>query len=129
MAEFLAACEILICLLPLTSDTRGILNEATFGQMPEGAYLINCARGPLVVEADLLAALDSGRLSGAALDVFDQEPLPPENPLWSHPRVRITPHVSSLTAPETAPPMLAAQVRCAQRGEPLEGLVDPNAEY
>ena len=129
LAEFLAGSEILICLLPLTSATRGILNAATLGQLSKGAYLINCARGPLIVEADLLAALDSGQLSGAALDVFDQEPLPSDNLLWTHPRVRITPHVSSLTAPETAAPLLAAQVRQAQRGEPLESLVDPNAEY
>jgi len=129
LAEFLAGSEILICLLPLTSATRGILNAATFGQMPKGAYVINCARGPLVVEADLLDALDSGQLSGAALDVFDQEPLPPDNPLWTHPKVRITPHVSSMTAAETAAPMLAAQVRQAQRDEPLDNLVDPNAGY
>lgn len=129
LAEFLAGSEILICLLPLTPATRGILNTATFEKMPRGATLINCARGPLVIVADLLAALDSGQLSGAALDVFDPEPLPSDNPLWTHPKVRITPHVSSLTAPETAAPLLAAQVRQAQRGEPLDNTVDPNAEY
>jgi|TARA_A100001037_G_scaffold306567_1_gene352791 glyoxylate/hydroxypyruvate reductase A len=129
LAQFLGGAEVLICLLPLTSATRGILNAATFGQMPAGAYLINCARGALVVEDDLLAALDSGQLSGAALDVFDIEPLPDDNPLWTHPKVRITPHVSSLTAAETAAPMLAAQILQVQRGEPLDGRVDPGAEY
>ena len=129
LADFLRGSEILICLLPLTPETRGVLNEKTIGQLPRGAYLINCARGPLIVEADLLAALDSGKLSGAALDVFHEEPLPRDNPLWTHPKVRITPHVSSLTAPETAAPLLAAQVRRAQRGETLECLVDRNAQY
>jgi len=129
LPDFLRGSEILICLLPLTSETRGVLNEKTLGQLPRGAYLINCARGALVVEADLLAALDSGQLSGAALDVFDEEPLPPDNPLWTHPKVRITPHVSSLTAAETAVPMLAAQVRRAQRGETLQCLVDRDAQY
>ena len=129
LAAFLASSEILICLLPLTTATRGILNVATFGQMPKGAYLMNCARGPLVVEADLLSALDTGQLSGATLDVFDREPLPLDNPLWTHPNVRITPHVSSLTAAETAAPMLAAQVRQVQRGEPLDNLVDQQSEY
>ncbi len=129
LSEFLSSSEVLICLLPLTSGTRGILNAATFQQMPVGAYLINCARGPLVVEADLLAALDSGQLSGAALDVFDVEPLPQDNPLWTHPKVRITPHVSSLTAAETAAPLLATQIRQVQRGEPLDGCVDAGVEY
>lgn len=129
LPQFLGGCEILICLLPLTSTTRGLFNETAFGHLPRGAYVINCARGPLVVEADLIAALDSGQLMGAALDVFETEPLPPEKPLWTHPKVRVTPHVSSLTASETAAAMLAAQVRRAQRGEPLESVVDPDAEY
>ena len=97
--------------------------------MPVGAYLINCARGALVVESDLLTALDSGQLSGAALDVFNEEPLPGENPLWSHPKVRITPHVSSLTSAETAAPMLATQILQVQCGETLNGRVDPDIEY
>jgi len=129
LAEFLAGSEILICLLPLTSATRGIINAAVFDQMPVGAYLINCARGALVVESDLLTALDSGQLSGAALDVFNEEPLPRKNPLWSHPKVRITPHVSSLTAAETAAPMLATQILQVQCGETLNGRVDPDTEY
>ncbi len=129
LADVLGESDILICLLPLTPETRGLLDGAALGRLPRGAYVINCARGGLVVEADLLAALDSGRLSGAALDVFDEEPLPRDNPLWTHPKVRITPHVSSLTAPETAAPLLAAQVRRAQRGEPLECLVDRAAGY
>lgn len=129
LPAFLEGCEILICLLPLTSETEGILNATTFGHLPEGAYFVNCARGQLVVEADLIAALDSGRLSGAALDVFAVEPLPKKSPLWTHPKVRITPHVSSLTAPETAVPMLAAQIGQFQRGETPDDTVDAGAGY
>jgi glyoxylate/hydroxypyruvate reductase A len=92
LAALLAGSEVLVNLLPLTSETRGILNAATFGRMPRGGYLIQVGRGEHLVEADLLAALDSGQLSGASLDVFIGEPLKPDHPFWSHSRIVVTPH-------------------------------------
>ena len=121
--------EILICLLPLTADTRGILNARLFAELPQGAALINVARGGHLVEADLLAALDSGRLSGATIDVFAQEPPAPEHPFWRHPKILVTPHVSSLSEPRTAAAILAEQYRRAMRGEKMRDLVDPAAGY
>ena len=129
LPEFLSGCEILICLLPLTSKTAGILNSVTFNCLPIGAYVVNCGRGQLIVEEDLLDALDSGRLSGAALDVFEEEPLPQNNAFWGHPKIRITPHVSSLTAPTTAVPILAEQIRKFEAGEMLDNLVDWDQGY
>lgn len=88
----LGQTEILVNLLPLTSETKGILNRRTFARMYRGGYLIQVGRGEHLVEADLLAALDSGQLSGAALDVFSTEPLAPRHPFWRHPRIVVTPH-------------------------------------
>src|SRR5262245_31985788 len=87
--------EVLVNLLPLTSETRGLLNAQLFGKMRRGGYLIQVGRGEHLMEADLLAALDSGQLSGAALDVFATEPLPHPHPFWSHPKIAITPHDAS----------------------------------
>jgi glyoxylate/hydroxypyruvate reductase A len=127
--EFLSECDVLVCLLPLTPSTAGILNSKTFSALPQGASIINVGRGPHLVEADLLAALDSGHLSRAILDVTEPEPLPPENPLWAHPRVFITPHVASMTQPETAAPILLDNIRRHQRNEPLVGVVDRSRGY
>ena len=96
----LSTCQVLVCLLPLTSKTRGILNSETFLAMPKGSYLINVARGQHLVEQDLLDALDSGQLSGACLDVFSSEPLPQDHPFWLHPNITITPHVATQTDSE-----------------------------
>mgnify|MGYP000633878646 CR=1 FL=1 len=115
MEEFLAAADILINVLPLTPETEGLLNARTFGRMPEGAALIQIGRGGHLVERDLLAALDSGHISGASLDVFETEPLPKDSPLWSHPQVVITPHVAST-------PMHSAVVANVQRGLASLGL-------
>ena len=104
LAAFLARTDILIAVLPLTRETHGILNARTFAALPKGAYLINMARGGHVVDDDLLAALDSGHLSGAALDVFNVEPLPRDHRYWTHPRVYVTPHVACSTNPRTAAP-------------------------
>ncbi|RII40536.1 glyoxylate/hydroxypyruvate reductase A [Pseudooceanicola sediminis] len=93
--EVLSETDILINVLPLTPETDGILNAATFASLPSGAALIQIGRGAHLVEADLLSALDSGQLSGASLDVFETEPLPDESPLWHHPGVFVTPHVAS----------------------------------
>ncbi|AJR22691.1 MULTISPECIES: glyoxylate/hydroxypyruvate reductase A [unclassified Sphingobium] len=127
--EFLSRCDVLVCLLPLTPSTVGILNSKTFSALPHGASIINVGRGPHLVEADLLAALDSGHLSRAILDVTETEPLPPEHPLWAHPRVFVTPHVASMTQPETAAPILLDNIRRDQRNEPLIGVIDRSRGY
>jgi len=122
--RFLAGCEILICLLPLTSQTRGILGQRVFQALPRGASLINVGRGGHLDQAALIEALDQGQLARAILDVTDPEPLPPDHPLWRHPRVMITPHIASMTQPATAAPRLLENLRRHQRGEPLRDVVD-----
>jgi glyoxylate/hydroxypyruvate reductase A len=122
--EFLAGSQILVCLLPLTAETEGILNARTFQALPRGAAVINAARGGHLVEDDLLAALDSGQISGATLDVFHQEPLPAEHPFWAHPRVILTPHAASLTIPETAARYIVDSITKARAGQPLDNVVD-----
>ena len=124
LRPFLAGCSVLVCLLPLTAATKGILDRELFSALPAGASLVNVGRGPHLVDADLLAALDSGHLSRAILDVTDPEPLPAGHPFWTHPRVFVTPHVASMTQPETAAPILLENIRRHQRGEALAGVVD-----
>ena len=119
----------LVCLLPLTPETRGILDARTLALLPRGSCVINVARGAHLVEPDLLAALESGRLAHAYLDVFETEPLPPEHPFWSHPGISLTPHVAALTEPRTALPVVIRNLRRAQRGEAPEGLVNHEAGY
>jgi glyoxylate/hydroxypyruvate reductase A len=129
LRAFLARTDILVCLLPLTAATRGILNAAAFAQLPRGARIINAARGGHLVEADLVAGLDSGHLAGATLDVFETEPLPPASPLWLHPKVVITPHIASLTdARSTALSMVESMARI-RRGEAPLNQVDPDKGY
>ncbi|HEY1721783.1 MAG TPA: glyoxylate/hydroxypyruvate reductase A [Magnetospirillaceae bacterium] len=129
LKRFLAQAEILVCLLPLTPETRGILNAETFAQLPKGASVINLARGGHVVEADLLAALNAGHLSGASLDVFHEEPLPKHNPLWAHPKVIVTPHIASLTQRDTGTLFVARSVRSLIAGKRPRGLVDRHRGY
>ena len=127
--RFLARTDILINLLPLTAETEGIIDARLLSALPDGAFLVNCARGRHVVDADLLAALDSGRLAGAALDVFHQEPLPADHRYWSHPRVILTPHAAALTNPLTATPQIVDNLRRVQAGQPLVNLVDRSRGY
>ncbi|MEM8586896.1 MAG: glyoxylate/hydroxypyruvate reductase A [Pseudomonadota bacterium] len=121
--------EILICLLPLTAETAGILNRDLFALMPRGAYLINAARGGHLVEADLLAALDDGALIGASLDVFRDEPLPQDHPFWSHPGITITPHDASLTSPASGVRSIAEAIACHEAGRPVPNVVDLERGY
>jgi glyoxylate/hydroxypyruvate reductase A len=130
----LAVSDIVVCLLPLTGETRGILSAPLFGAMkkrgPLGApVLINAGRGGLQKEADILAAMDEGRLGAVTLDVFETEPLPENSPLWTHPRVTITPHAAATSVPEALVPPMITQMDAHDRGEPLQNLVDPEAGY
>jgi glyoxylate/hydroxypyruvate reductase A len=129
LGDFLAQSEILVCLLPLTPATENILSESLFARLPEGAALINAARGRHLVEADLLRALDEGRLSYATLDVFRTEPLPPEHPFWRHPRITVTPHNASATDARTAADLVAENIRRLEASEELLHRVNPLKGY
>lgn len=129
LPAFLARSEIVVNFLPLTPQTTGILNAAAFAQMPKGGAIVNLGRGPHVNEADLMAALDSGQLAGATLDVFPVEPLPKDSPLWRHPRITIIPHASRRLEPRDLVPRVAAAIRRLRTGEPQRDLIDPVRGY
>ena len=129
LADFLERTEILVCLLPLTSATEGILSADLFNQLPRGASIINAARGGHLVEGDLIAALDSGQISAATLDVFHTEPLPADHPFWCHPKVLVTPHVASLIDPVAGGKAIAANVRKFLTGQSVPDLVDLEQGY
>ena len=124
MAAFLARTDILICLLPLTPQTRGILNRELFAALPNGAFVINVARGGHLIEDDLVAALDSGHLAGAVLDVFQTEPLPATSPFWTHPRITVTPHVAAISDPRAMARVVVDGIARRESGKPLENVVD-----
>jgi len=126
---FLAVTRILVNVLPLTAETRGILNCDTFARLPQGAYVINVARGAHLVETDLLAAIDSGQLSGACLDAFQTEPLPSDHPFWAHQKITVTPHIASLTNPVAVIPQIVENYRRVQAGEQVLHQVDLKRGY
>ena len=125
----LARAEILVCLLPDTPATNNLLNAARLAQLPRGAAIINPGRGTLIDDDALIAALDSGALAHAVLDVFRAEPLPPAHPFWAHPGVTVTPHIAAETRPETASALVGENLRRLRDGRPILHLVDRAAGY
>ena len=129
LAPLLARAQIVINLLPLTPDTRGLLNAGFFAALPRGAGVVNLARGAHVADGDLLAALDTGHVAHAVLDVFHTEPLPAEHHYWQHPQVTVLPHAAAATDPRSAAAVAAANVRAALAGQPLANLVERQRGY
>lgn len=127
--DFLQVTDLLICMLPATHETKGILNEELFSRMKKGSYLINVARGHHQVNEDILAALDKGQLGGAFLDVFPVEPIPKNDPIWNHPKVVITPHIAVVTKLEAAVPQIVENIRRLQADEELINTVDVSKGY
>jgi glyoxylate/hydroxypyruvate reductase A len=127
--RLLGESDILVNVLPLTRETRGILDAKAFAALPKGAFVINMARGGHVVDDALLAALDSGHLSGAALDVFNTEPLPADHPYWTHPKVQVTPHIAGATNPRTASPGVIENIKRLRSGRELLHCIDPKTGY
>jgi glyoxylate/hydroxypyruvate reductase A len=129
LIPFLNQCDVLICLLPLTAETRGILNANTLSALPRGACLINLGRGAHLIEADLLDALDSGRIEHAIVDVLNDEPPAEDHPFLQHPRIWLTPHIGAMTSPDSAFEVLLANIRRHQRGEPMQGAIARDEGY
>ena len=125
----LGGSDIVVCALPLTAQTTGLLDARAFAQMPRGSYLVNIARGAHVVEAHLIDAVRSGHLAGAALDVQQREPLPADDPLWDVPGITITPHIAAQSSPQTIAGQFVQGWRCLQRGESPHNLVDRSRGY
>jgi glyoxylate/hydroxypyruvate reductase A len=126
---FLTGTRVLVSLLPLTPETTHLLDRARLSKLPEGAYLINVARGAQVAEPDLLALIRAGHIAGATLDVFRNEPLPAPHPFWGEPRITITPHVSALTLREEAVRQIAGKIALLERGEDIADVVDRTRGY
>ena len=129
LAPFLARTDILVCILPLTSETTDILDAKLFAAMPQGSYVINIGRGKQLVEEDLIKALDSGHIAGAALDVFRTEPLPKESPLWAHPKIVVTPHIAAMTDPRSSVRQVVANIKRVRAGETPINTVDSAVGY
>ncbi len=134
MAAFLARTDILVSLLPLTPETKGMIDAALLAGLARdgrlgGPFLINAGRGGLQVEADIMEALEAGTLKGATLDVFETEPLPADSPLWNHPAVTVTPHNAAMSEPEAVANLISAQIRRLEAGQPLEHVVNPQRGY
>ncbi|MGF1630904.1 MAG: 2-hydroxyacid dehydrogenase [Kiloniellaceae bacterium] len=129
LAGLLKRVEILVCLLPLTPETTGILNKDLFAQLPEGACVINAGRGQHLVEEDLIPALDSGRLGGATLDVLHVEPAAEDHPFWAHPKILLTPHIASLIDPAVGSRLIAGNLKLFMAGRPVPDMVDVAQGY
>ena len=129
LPAFLATCRVLVCLLPLTPETHGLLDRKHLSRLPRGAYVVNASRGALLVDADLIDLLDAGQISGAMLDVFHDEPLPSTHAFWHHPRITITPHVSAITQIEASVAQVANNIRRLEAGLPIEGILDRKRGY
>lgn len=129
LAQALSTADILVTLLPDTAATQNTLNADTLALMPKGARIVNPGRGTLIEDEALLAALDSGQIGHATLDVFRTEPLPADHPYWSHPKVTVTPHIAAETRADTASDVIAENIRRSEAGEPLLHLVDRHAGY
>ncbi len=129
LGDFLSGCDTLVCLLPLTTQTHGFLNAGLFAQLPRGAHLINVGRGDHLVEADLMSALQSSQLSGATLDAFSVEPLPPAHAFWREPRILVTPHISTRTDPSVIAQQTLANLATLRQGERPRHLVDLTRGY
>ena len=127
--DVLGDAGIVVCALPLTRETDSLLDARALARMPKGSYLINIARGAHVVEPDLIAAVRSGHLAGAALDVQRREPMPADDPLWSVPGITITPHIAAQSSPQTIAAQFVDALRCVQRGEPAPNRVDRTRGY
>jgi glyoxylate/hydroxypyruvate reductase A len=129
LEPFLARTRFLVCLLPLTFGTRNLLDRKNLSRLPRGAYLVNVARGAIVVEQDLLTILDEGHLARAMLDVFRDEPLPRDHPFWHHPRVVVTPHISAVTRIQESVNQIADKIRRLEAGLDITGIVDRRHGY
>lgn len=129
LKRFLESTEILVCLLPLTPETEGILNKEVFMMLPKNAYVINVARGGHLVDNDLLEALENGHLSGACLDVYHQEPLPKEHPFWEHPKIFMTPHYASVSDTNSVVPQILENYERLRKGQELINMVNRNKGY
>lgn len=129
LETFLNQTEILVCLLPYTPSTVGIINAKTLAALPSGAYVVNPARGAHIVDEDLLAAIASGHIAGATLDVFREEPLPSKHVFWNHENILVTPHIAAIGSPRTSAPQVVENLRRARAGEPLLNQVDVAIGY
>ncbi|MAN27758.1 MULTISPECIES: 2-hydroxyacid dehydrogenase [Mesonia] len=129
LGNFLNKAEVLVCMLPHTPETENILNAELFHQLPKNAYLINVGRGAHLNEKDLISALDSEQLSGAALDVFKEEPLPENHPFWNHPKIFVTPHTASITNPKTIVPKMLENFKRFKNGKDLKDEVNLEKGY
>ena len=127
--DFLQDTKVLLCMLPLTAQTKGILNRDTIGKVAYGAYLINLGRGTHLIETDLLAALNSGQIAAATLDVFHDEPLLPDHPFWQMPRITVTPHMAAETFRDDTVRQITEKLLAFNRGEPVSGIVDRQQGY